>query len=105
LTCAECGRQQTEGERGWRAYLTVDDADDPEPVEAVVLCPGCAAREFGAPPPAVEDVGVPRAASVCGAPNCPNVAVRAGRCLEHAPKPWLEASRALTGAASSAATR
>jgi hypothetical protein len=50
LTCAECGRQQTEGERGWRAYVTVDDADDPEPVEAAVLCPDCAAREFGAPP-------------------------------------------------------
>jgi hypothetical protein len=31
---------------------------------------------------------VRRAASVCGAPNCPNVAVRAGRCLERAPKPW-----------------
>jgi hypothetical protein len=50
LTCAECGRQQTAGERGWRAYLTVDDADDPEPVETVVLCPDCAAREFSAPP-------------------------------------------------------
>jgi hypothetical protein len=28
----------------------VEDADDEEPVEAVVLCPDCAAREFGAPP-------------------------------------------------------
>jgi hypothetical protein len=43
----ECGREQFAGERGWRAYLTVDDADDAEPVEAVVYCPGYAAREFG----------------------------------------------------------
>jgi hypothetical protein len=42
--CFECGREQRAGERGWRAYLTVDEA---EPVEAVVYCPGCAAREFG----------------------------------------------------------
>jgi 5-methylcytosine-specific restriction endonuclease McrA len=35
-----------------------------------------------------EDIGVRRAASVCGAPNCPNVAVLKGRCREHAPKPW-----------------
>jgi hypothetical protein len=48
LTCIKCGREQVADERGWRAYLTVDDADDEEPVEAVVLCPDCAAREFGA---------------------------------------------------------
>jgi hypothetical protein len=35
-----------------------------------------------------EDVGVRRAASSCGAPGCPNVAVHRGRCLEHAPEPW-----------------
>jgi hypothetical protein len=29
--------------RGWRAYLTAED----EPVLVVVLCPECAAREFG----------------------------------------------------------
>jgi hypothetical protein len=38
--------------------------------------------------PADEDVGVRRAASSCSAPNCPNIAVHRGRCLEHAPKPW-----------------
>ena len=39
LKCEECGREQIVGERGWRAYLTVDD-------EAVVYCPQCATREF-----------------------------------------------------------
>jgi hypothetical protein len=47
LTCVECGRAQLAGERGWRAYLTVDED---ESAEAVVFCPDCAAREFGAPP-------------------------------------------------------
>jgi hypothetical protein len=47
LKCVECGREQADDERGWRSYLTVDDADDEEPVEAVVYCPDCAAREFG----------------------------------------------------------
>jgi hypothetical protein len=46
LTCAECGRQKTEGERGWRAYLTTDED---EPAEAIVYCPDCAVREFGEP--------------------------------------------------------
>jgi len=50
LTCLECGRHQAADERGWRAYLTVDDADNEEPVEAIVLCPACATREFGGPP-------------------------------------------------------
>jgi DNA-directed RNA polymerase subunit RPC12/RpoP len=50
LVCVECGREQVADESGWRAYLTVDDADEEEPVEAVVRCPDCAAREFGAPP-------------------------------------------------------
>jgi DNA-directed RNA polymerase subunit RPC12/RpoP len=49
LRCVECGRKQAAEERGWRAFLTVDDADDDEPVEAVVYCPECASREFGAP--------------------------------------------------------
>ena len=43
----ECGREQLASERGWRAYVTVDDADEEEPVEAVVYCPDCAEREFG----------------------------------------------------------
>jgi hypothetical protein len=47
LRCVECGREQDDDGRGWRAYLTVDDADDEEPVEAVVFCPECATREFG----------------------------------------------------------
>jgi endogenous inhibitor of DNA gyrase (YacG/DUF329 family) len=45
LRCAECGTESTEGARGWRALLGVDD-DDRE--EVVVLCPTCANREFGA---------------------------------------------------------
>jgi hypothetical protein len=45
----ECSREQAADERGWRAFLTVDDADDDEEVEAVVYCPECATREFGAP--------------------------------------------------------
>jgi hypothetical protein len=49
LVCVECGHVQTADERGWRSLLTVDDADDPEPVEAVVYCPSCAEREFGSP--------------------------------------------------------
>jgi hypothetical protein len=47
-----------------------------------------------------------RAASVCGAPGCPNIAVLKGRCLKHAPKPWGRgASGAVIVAASFAATR
>jgi hypothetical protein len=45
LTCVECGREQAAA-RGWRAYLTVDEA---EPAEAVVYCPECSDREFGRP--------------------------------------------------------
>lgn len=47
VTCVECGREQAVNERGWRAYLTVDEE---EPAEAVVYCPKCAAREFGDSP-------------------------------------------------------
>jgi hypothetical protein len=47
LVCVECGRVQTDDERGWRSYLTVDEDD---PVEAIVYCPDCAEREFGARP-------------------------------------------------------
>jgi hypothetical protein len=36
LVCVECGREQAVGERGWRAFLTVDED---EPAEAVVYCP------------------------------------------------------------------
>jgi hypothetical protein len=45
LQCVECGREQPADEQGWRAYLTVDED---EPAEAVVYCPDCATREFGA---------------------------------------------------------
>jgi hypothetical protein len=31
LVCVEWGRERAADERGWRAYLTVDDADDDEP--------------------------------------------------------------------------
>jgi DNA-directed RNA polymerase subunit RPC12/RpoP len=43
LTCVECGREQADDERGWKAYLTVDED---ESAEAVVYCPDCAVREF-----------------------------------------------------------
>jgi hypothetical protein len=43
LTCAECGREQRPGERGWRAYLTTDEE---EPAEALTYCPECAESEF-----------------------------------------------------------
>jgi hypothetical protein len=35
LVCIECGRIQTDDERGWRSYLTVDED---EPVAAIVYC-------------------------------------------------------------------
>lgn len=42
LICFECRRPSVRFERGWRAYLTARDEDDPEePVEVVVLCPDC----------------------------------------------------------------
>jgi hypothetical protein len=47
LTSVECGRKKAIDERGWRAYLTVDED---EPAEAIVYWPDCAEREFGAPP-------------------------------------------------------
>jgi hypothetical protein len=48
LQCVECHVATVIFERGWRAYLTAEDADEPdEPVEMVVLCPDCAGREFG----------------------------------------------------------
>jgi hypothetical protein len=42
------GREQAAGERGWRAYLTVDDADADEVGGDRRLLPGCGAREFQA---------------------------------------------------------
>jgi hypothetical protein len=45
ILCVECVREPREGERGWRAYLTTDED---EPAKAVVYCPMCAEREFGA---------------------------------------------------------
>jgi hypothetical protein len=44
LQCIEYGCVSQESERNWTARLTVDED---EPVEAVVYCPECAAREFG----------------------------------------------------------
>jgi hypothetical protein len=41
----ECGRVSQEDERGWRAYLTDREGDEPE--EAVVYCAVCSEREFG----------------------------------------------------------
>jgi hypothetical protein len=41
LSCVECGAESSGEAGGWRAYLTIDD-------EAVVFCPDCAEREFGA---------------------------------------------------------
>jgi hypothetical protein len=39
----ECQREQRDGERGWRSYLTTDrDEPDYEPTEAIVYCPDCA---------------------------------------------------------------
>ena len=40
LTCAECGRQDEPGERGWKGYRS-----DLFGIE--VFCPECAEREFG----------------------------------------------------------
>lgn len=45
LRC-ECGRVSEKKARGWRAYLA--GGYEGESVEVVVLCPGCAVREFGA---------------------------------------------------------
>ncbi len=44
LTCEECGREQPDGERGWRSLLTVHAEGDPE--GAVHYCRDCAEREF-----------------------------------------------------------
>ena len=44
LRCVECGREQPNGECGWKAYLTTDED---EPAQAVLYCPECATREFG----------------------------------------------------------
>lgn len=45
LQCVECNRVSPEGERGWQAHLTTDEDG---PAEAVVYCPACGEREFGA---------------------------------------------------------
>jgi hypothetical protein len=47
LRCEECGKEATSEVEAhhWRAYLTVEEEDEPEGV--VVLCPDCAKREFG----------------------------------------------------------
>jgi hypothetical protein len=45
LDCEECGARSGESERGWRAALVADDADERD--EIVVYCPACWEREFG----------------------------------------------------------
>jgi len=45
LVCVECGLATDRFERGWRAWLTAEENEDP--VEVVVLCATCSAREFG----------------------------------------------------------
>jgi hypothetical protein len=48
LVCVECGCRSDEAARGWKAYLGGDSGESgEEEVEVVVLCPACAAREFG----------------------------------------------------------
>ena len=34
LTCEECGREQADDERGWPSYLTTDEEEPAEAVEA-----------------------------------------------------------------------
>jgi hypothetical protein len=47
LECVERGRLANRFERGWRAYLTPEDEDEPDqPVEVAVYCPACATLEF-----------------------------------------------------------
>ena len=43
LVCAECVKVSDERADGWRAYVA--GGEDQEPVEVVVLCPGCVERE------------------------------------------------------------
>ena len=45
LVCIECGVATDRFERGWRAWLTAEENE--EPVEVVVLCAACSEREFG----------------------------------------------------------
>ena len=43
--CGECGRVNTDGERGWQGHLV--DLDDDGEDEVILFCPRCADREFG----------------------------------------------------------
>ena len=45
LRCGLCGREQDEGERGWRGLLGQEEDDSGLMVG--VFCPECAARELG----------------------------------------------------------
>lgn len=45
LICEECGRVNTDGERGWQGHLV--DLDDNGEDEVVLFCPRCADLEFG----------------------------------------------------------
>ena len=45
LRCVEWGREQPAGEPGWEAFLTTDED---ERAKAVVFCPECDKRAFGA---------------------------------------------------------
>jgi hypothetical protein len=44
LSCAECHAVSDETASAWRGFLTDDEY---EPAEVLILCPECAAREFG----------------------------------------------------------
>jgi hypothetical protein len=39
LRCVECGRTDRDSEKGWRAYLTVDD-------QVATYCPECAREDL-----------------------------------------------------------
>ena len=43
--CEECGRVNSDGERGWQGHLV--DLDDDGDDEVLFFCPRCAEREFG----------------------------------------------------------
>lgn len=46
LVCVECGREAFTDSKGWRAYREDPEEANDTPALAI-LCPECAAREFG----------------------------------------------------------
>ena len=52
LVCGECGRGDSDRERGWEGHLV--DLDDDGEDEILFFCPDCAAREFGNAPTAAD---------------------------------------------------